>query len=420
MRSLVFIICTAFVVMAALVMFAGLAFGWAAVGFCVLGLAAVAANAQSGSVPSVPAVPDSAALPGQGRLEMLRLIADALPDPVMLLDENAKILAANKPAGLVFERIDLNDHVSSVIRSPRVLEAIDYARASGESVMIDYEHRVPIDRRFELHIVRVGSGYGQAENAGVPATLLLLRDLTRQEQVERMRADFVANASHELRTPLASVLGFIETLQGAARNDEKARTEFLELMRSQAARMARLIDDLLSLNSIELNAHVRPNDPVDVVLVVAHVAEILKPLADDSGVVLVVETPPMPLIIPGDRDELIQVFQNLVENAIKYGQAGGKVDIGFNTAKDTVNVTVRDHGPGIPAEHVPRITERFYRVDVTQSRQKGGTGLGLAIVKHILNRHRARLAVKSTPGEGTSFSVTLPTTFADIDTDQVG
>lgn len=409
------IIGSAIVVMAAMVIFAELPVAWAVAGSGVMALVVIAVNAMK--TPGAPAdpAPVPPAVSEPGRLDTMRMISEALPDPVILLDAQSRVLTANEPARSVFERIDLDDHISSVIRSPRVHEAIDQVLETGDGVMIDYEHRVPIDRRFELHIVSLGASPQAKRDKEAPTTLLLLRDLTRQEQVERMRADFVANASHELRTPLASVLGFIETLQGAARNDEKARAEFLELMRSQAARMARLIDDLLSLNSIELNAHVRPNDDVDVVLVVAHVAEILKPLAAESGVALAVDTPPVPLTVKGDRDELIQVFQNLVENAIKYGQSGGRVDITFSSAGDTVGVEVRDYGPGIASEHVPRITERFYRVDVKQSRQKGGTGLGLAIVKHILNRHRAGLTVKSIPGQGACFNVVLPLSTPAVD-----
>jgi two-component system, OmpR family, phosphate regulon sensor histidine kinase PhoR len=227
-----------------------------------------------------------------------------------------------------------------------------------------------------------------------------------------MRADFVANASHELRTPLASLLGFVETLQGPARNDAAARDQFLSVMRAQAKRMARLIDDLLSLSRIERNAHIRPDATVDLGSVVGHVTEALAPLARERGVELALERPPGPFDVAGDRDELIRVFENLVENAIKYGSSGGRVEVILaaspkGSGRSDVAVTVRDHGPGIAAEHLPRLTERFYRVDVTQSRDKGGTGLGLAIVKHILARHRGRLTIESTPGEGASFTVRI-------------
>jgi len=243
--------------------------------------------------------------------------------------------------------------------------------------------------------------------------VIMLRDLTQARRVEQMRVDFIANASHELRTPLASLLGFVETLQGPARNDAVAREKFLAIMRAQATRMSRLIDDLLSLSRIELNAHVRPDKPVDLVPIVGHIADTLAPLALERGVTVTIEKQAETLNVLGERDELIRVFENLVENAIKYGASGGLVEITLAAharpggRAEEVVVTIRDHGPGIPAEHVPRLTERFYRVDVAQSRDKGGTGLGLAIVKHIVARHRGRLTIESEVGEGSAFSVRL-------------
>jgi two-component system phosphate regulon sensor histidine kinase PhoR len=227
-----------------------------------------------------------------------------------------------------------------------------------------------------------------------------------------MRADFVANASHELRTPLAALSGFIETLQGSARDDAKARERFLAIMQDQARRMARLIDDLLSLSRIELNAHRRPDTAVDLVPIVRQVVDGLETLARDRGVTVQVEAADA-LMVPGDRDELIRLFENLIENALKYGAAGKRVDITPRQAvtldgEPEAQIAVRDYGPGIAPEHVPRLTERFYRVDVRESRAQGGTGLGLALVKHILNRHRGRLSIASMPGAGATFTVHLP------------
>ena len=244
--------------------------------------------------------------------------------------------------------------------------------------------------------------------------LMVFHDLTPLRRAEEMRADFVANASHELRTPLAALSGFIETLQGSARDDAKARERFLAIMQEQARRMARLIDDLLSLSRIELNAHRRPDTLVDLVPIVRQVADGLETLARDRGVTVHVEAPTK-LTIPGDHDELVRVFENLVENALKYGAAGKRVDITLRPAisaegEAEAQVDVRDYGPGIAPEHLPRLTERFYRVDVRESRAQGGTGLGLALVKHILNRHRGRLSIDSTPGAGATFTVQLPAT----------
>jgi two-component system phosphate regulon sensor histidine kinase PhoR len=240
-----------------------------------------------------------------------------------------------------------------------------------------------------------------------------LHDLTETRRVERMRVDFVANASHELRTPLASLLGFIETLQGPARDDVEARIRFLAIMREQAQRMTRLVDDLLSLSRIEQHLHLPPRTKVDLVAILGHIADTLGPLAQDNDVALEVQAPPQVLVM-GDRDELLRVVENLVENAIKYGacerneESLGTVEIGLAVKDRQCFLSVRDHGPGIAAEHIPRLTERFYRVDAGKSRAKGGTGLGLAIVKHIVARHRGRLGIESTPGNGSTFTVILP------------
>jgi two-component system, OmpR family, phosphate regulon sensor histidine kinase PhoR len=250
-----------------------------------------------------------------------------------------------------------------------------------------------------------------AANPGL--VLLAFHDLTPLRRVEEMRADFVANASHELRTPLAALSGFIDTLRGSAREDPAARERFLPIMQAQADRMARLIDDLLSLSRIELNAHLRPDKQVDVGALVRQVADSLQTLARDRNVEVKTIGSSAPLLVPGDRDELIRVFENLVENALKYAASGKRVDIALSVGegpdgKREARIAVRDRGPGIAPEHLPRLTERFYRVDVSESRAQGGTGLGLALVKHILNRHGGRLTIESAPGQGATFTVHLP------------
>ena len=242
------------------------------------------------------------------------------------------------------------------------------------------------------------------------------RDLTREQQIERMRADFVANASHELRTPLASLLGFIETLQGAAKNDETARERFLDLMRTQAERMRRLIDDLLSLSP---HRDERPHAALRQRRPGAGRAPCARhPLglgaAKTACEIRSAINAPMPVL--GDWDELVQVVQNLVENAIKYASPGKRVEIDRPVpTADYAELSVRDYGPGIAEEHIPRLTERFYRVSVQESRSRGGTGLGLAIVKHILNRHRGRLVVRSELGVGSSFTIRVPLAIHRID-----
>ena len=244
------------------------------------------------------------------------------------------------------------------------------------------------------------------------ATLLTLRDLTELRRVERMRVDFIANASHELRTPLASLLGFVETLQGSARDDAKARERFLEIMREQGRRMARLIEDLLSLSRIEQTQHVRPEAIVDLALTARTVVDLLTPMARDLGVQIRMNAA-QPVLVVGDNDELVRVAENLIENAIKYGvradaESARTVDVEVAMTEKDGSLSVRDYGYGIAPEHLPRLTERFYRIDVSQSRAKNGTGLGLAIVKHILTRHRGKLTISSRLDQGSCFVATVP------------
>jgi two-component system phosphate regulon sensor histidine kinase PhoR len=245
--------------------------------------------------------------------------------------------------------------------------------------------------------------------------LMTFHDLTPLRRVEEMRADFVANASHELRTPLAALSGFIDTLQGPAKEDPKARERFLGIMQAQAKRMARLIDDLLSLSRVELSAHVRPDTLVDLVPIIRQVVDGLEPLARERQVEIEVDLPEPQVTIAGDREELLRLFENLIENALKYGASGGKVIVslssvatGHGDGAPEYRVIVRDFGPGIAPEHLPRLTERFYRVDVGDSRAQGGTGLGLSLVKHILARHRGRLLIESVPKNGATFTACFP------------
>ncbi|MBO0733102.1 MAG: two-component sensor histidine kinase, partial [Methylocapsa sp.] len=293
------------------------------------------------------------------------------------------------------------------LRAPDLLDAVRHARDSGTAERATWLERVPVERFFEVNAAPV-SGLGRA-----PMTILTLRDLSEVRRAERMRADFVANASHELRTPLASLLGFIETLQGSARDDKQAREKFLAIMREQAQRMARLVDDLLSLSRIEQNLHLHPQSRVDMAAILRHVADTLAPMAADNGTRVVLDLP-VKAVVAGDRDELIQVAENLVENAIKYGASDPfcqdkQVKVSLTAEGGQCVLAVRDFGPGIAAQHLPRLTERFYRADAGESRAKGGTGLGLAIVKHIVARHRGRLDIKSKLGQGAVFSVTIPT-----------
>jgi two-component system phosphate regulon sensor histidine kinase PhoR len=244
--------------------------------------------------------------------------------------------------------------------------------------------------------------------------LVLFDDITQARMTERMRVDFVANASHELRTPLATLSGFIETLQGPAAEDAPARRRFLEIMHHEAERMSRLIDDLLSLSRIEIDKHVRPSALLNLKGIAAEVGKTLAMrMESDQRRLEIHESPDLPLVI-ADRDQVLQVLHNLVSNALKYGRPGTPITVfvvpepGLANQPPSVRLSIVDIGEGIPAEHLPRLTERFYRVDSQRSRKMGGTGLGLAIVKHIVERHRGRLEIESRPGEGTRVSVLLP------------
>ena len=329
-----------------------------------------------------------------------------LPQPVVVLDRQNHVVALNAPAAAILPALRRGEAVSLGLRVPEVLDAIRRAIASGAPQRVEFAERVPLERWYEAIVapVRIPGG----GDSRIPLVLITLDDLTQLRRVEEMRADFVANASHELRTPLATLSGFIETLQGPARDDAEARTRFLSIMQVQATRMARLIDDLLSLSRIELNAHLRPDKPVDLRGIIRQVVDGLQTLARDREVQVDVRATADRVEVPGDRDELLRVFENLVENALKYAASGKRVEIALVTDTGEARVEVRDYGPGIAPIHLPRLTERFYRVDVVDSRAQGGTGLGLALVKHILNRHGGRLTIESVAGQGATFTAHLP------------
>ena len=338
---------------------------------------------------------------------LVEAVVSGLPDAVIALDRRGVVVASNAAARVVAPALTRGAPLSFALRNADITEAVRRAVDTGETQRVEFFEKVPADRWTEAFIVPVALAEAIAGRREL--VFVTLHDLTRIKRVEEMRADFVANASHELRTPLASLSGFIETLQGSARNDPQARERFLDIMKAQANRMARLIDDLLSLSRIELKAHVQPANQVDLAPIVRQVADGLLTLARDRGVEIKIDLPPEPLMVRADRDELIRVFENLVENALKYGASGKRVDIDAARRRDNeALVAVRDYGPGIAPEHLPRLTERFYRVDVAESRAQGGTGLGLALVKHILHRHRARMTIDSAPGKGATFTVRLP------------
>ncbi len=337
-----------------------------------------------------------------------RLLLDAIPDAVLALDHNFNVLHFNALFQDLFPKVRPGQPLSHVSRNPELNEAVEKAAVSNEPVVVDLFERVPVERRISATVSRLG---GKETHRGLPLLVISFRDLTEQDKLAQMRADFIANASHELRTPLASLRGFVETLQGPARDDPDARARFLGIMSSQANRMTRLIDDLLSLSRVEMRVHLPPKGIVELNEVAAYVAQALEPLAAASKVKIVVTKSDGPIRIRGDRDEIVQVIQNLVHNGIKYGRENGRVEIAVSRVLDgsppvpRVLVAIADDGPGIAPEHLPRLTERFYRANAAASRDKGGTGLGLAIVKHIVIRHRGELRISSVVGKGSTFSI---------------
>ena len=345
--------------------------------------------------------------PGAG-VRFLDALVQALPDPMLILGSDGGILSANGPAEEILGFNLIGKPFSLTVRSPAILDAVAGVTATGFPAHAEFERQVPFERRFDAFVAPIAFPVDPESAVPAPLVLIMLKDLTHEQQLERMRADFVANASHELRTPLASLLGFIETLQGPARSDAAARKKFLGMMRSQAERMKRLIDDLLSLSRIELNAHRRPTGTVDLTSVIHQASELLAGMTREAGVAVNLDVAPG-LEVIGDSDELMQVMQNLIENAVKYAGGGKRIDIAAAaTALGEVEASVTDYGPGIASEHIPRLTERFYRVSVQESRSLGGTGLGLAIVKHILNRHRGKLMISSELDKGSRFTIQLP------------
>jgi two-component system phosphate regulon sensor histidine kinase PhoR len=380
----------------------GAATGYAVVLFILLFLLVVFRQLPEEEPQVVVPAPAMAVGPPVDPLALILASLDGLDMPIFVMNPEAELIAQNQAAQKVFGTLLVGLHVSTRWRSPGILDMIRETTETGAPNQIEHSERHPSER---VYIVRVAP-IAPSMTAGTSYFVLSFRDISELRRLDRMRSDFVANASHELRTPLASLRGFIETMQGPARDDAKAKDRFLSIMLDQANRMSRLVDDLLSLSRLELKAHVPPDQKVELAPILGHVCDSLAPLAAELGVEIRLDLPDDRIEVMGERDELVQVFENLIENACKYGQEGKVVDVSLrHEPGGATEVSVRDHGPGIPAEHVPRLTERFYRVNVEDSRSKKGTGLGLAIVKHILTRHRARLIVKSDLGAGSVFTV---------------
>jgi two-component system phosphate regulon sensor histidine kinase PhoR len=349
----------------------------------------------------------------EGRVAAAEAVIAAVPDPLILLDERRRVVRANAQAAAFVGAVEEPRDLATALRNPAVLGAADAVLRGETARVVDFTITVPVERQLRARVARI-----ERPSLDGAVAVLSLHDITQLKRAEQMRADFIANASHELRTPLATLIGFIETLRGPARDDAEVRERFLAIMHGQASRMTRLVEDLLSLSRIELNEHVMPTNWLQLGPLLRSVAEALELRAGERAMRILLALPPALPDVLGDRDELAQVFQNLLDNAVKYGRPGTEITVGAETVLRLshhgdvgsipfVSVAVRDHGEGIAREHLPRLTERFYRIDTARSRELGGTGLGLAIVKHILNHHRGFLEVESTSGTGSVFTVFL-------------
>lgn len=355
------------------------------------------------------------------------LVIQSIPDPLLLIDGRGRVAQANREARRQFGQQIVDRDLATVIRHPVVLATVRRALAGQPGGDVEIALAAPVERVFNVRIEALQAAGPEGEQANVAASgpggaaaLMLFVDLSSIRRAEQMRVDFVANVSHELRTPLATLLGFIETLQGPARDDADARDRFLDIMKAQGNRMSRLVQDLLSLSRIETNEHKPPSDRVELEPVLESVKATLDLEARRKDMQVRLEVDAVLPAVVGAEDELAQVVQNLLDNAIKYGRPGTEITVAARRADrvpasypggpagKAVAVAVRDRGEGIVSEHIPRLTERFYRVDAARSRELGGTGLGLAIVKHIVSRHRGALAIQSTPGEGSVFTVYIP------------
>lgn len=413
---------------------------WLVMGAMAVGLATWLVNAKP-VVSTLAAASEEADIPAElgQEVSLLADVFETMTDPVLVIaggeaDDIAgrRILLSNAAAREHFRlNASGNGLLVSVIREPSVLEAVDEALFLDMPSRVDFLAGGANDRHWRAQVrplpMRAGSNEALA--------FVTLRDETDIRRIERMRVDFLANASHELRTPLASLSGFIETLKGHAKDDPKARDRFLDIMATQADRMSRLVADLLSLSRIELNEHIAPDGRVDLSRATSDVVDAVSVLSKERQVSIVAELGLGGADVTGDRDEIVQVVQNLVDNALKYSSAGGQIEISIERDRTLdesfrmrmndstrlslvtpdreqgakyVVVTVRDHGPGMAREHLPRLTERFYRVEGQKSGERQGTGLGLAIVRHIVIRHRGALSVESALGSGALFAAAFP------------
>ena len=349
----------------------------------------------------------------QDTMALNAAVLAGLPDPLILVGQDRRVLSMNPAAEALLGHEVAGRDLALGLRNPDLLAAVDAVLDGGEQEAVEFVIPGKLERSLAARVLRLPRAASEQANL-----MIALYDLTGLKQTERMRADFVANVSHELRTPLSSLIGFIETLRGPAHDDQEARDRFLKIMEDQSHRMSRLVDDLLSLSRIEMQEHTQPEGACDIAQILQSVASTLELEAARYGMKIQLACQPLAPVI-GVHDELMQVFQNLLDNAVKYGRENSVIRVSARPlakggagerrlGRAGVKVSVFNEGEGIPRDQIPRLTERFYRIDASRSRRLGGTGLGLAIVKHIVNRHRGALEIESRPNEGATFSVYLP------------
>lgn len=325
----------------------------------------------------------------------------AIPMPALLIDESRFLRAANGPAAEILGTMDLGVDLKKSLRDPGLLEAVDQSLQSGEATQCEVSIGSPVPLIFDVSVSPI-------KNKGPVHALVVFSDITSARSGDAIRSAFVANVSHELRSPLTTMMGAVEALGGPAKIDEDGRNRMLALMGQEARRMKNLIDDLLSLSRVEVREFVLPEYKVDLRPLLEGTLERLSERASIREMTIELAIDQDLPKVSGIDDELFQVFDNLIGNAIKYGSKGSLVHVEAQVSGRTLLVAVHNEGPSIPAKHLSRLTERFYRVDKSRSRELGGTGLGLAIVKHIVNRHRGRLQIESSAEDGTTFTVFLP------------
>ena len=356
-------------------------------------------------------IPEPIVGPPPEDVESAKRTLDALPAPLLLLNARRRVVVANATAQSVLGNTLVDRDLALAMRHPEALDAANQViRGHAEQAEAVVTLSGKTRRHYQVEVLAL------PEDSPWPAkAIFALHDISTLFEAEEIHAAFVANVSHELRSPLSSLVGFIETLRTTAKDDEEARERFLEIMSEEAARMTRLINDLLSLSRVEAKEHIRPSDPVDMMAVIEKVKKAVASRAEARSIALDLQLGTHLPYIEGDEDQLTEVMHNLIDNAIKYGREDSIVDVTMELMEDLpgtpgahILISVGNQGEGVAPEHIPRLTERFYRVDKGRSRAMGGTGLGLAIVKHIVNRHRGRLTISSDLGKGSVFTVLLP------------